>query len=160
MNSVALLRHADRWPPGFRKELTRVAKDLARSGAFIGIRFDQESGQLELFKVPARIPAPGPGGRKARAKLTHGLPVYKRGKNGRVWRGSLRVAKGGSWSACIELPAGGQGSLLTIERKGKGPRLLPSDAALVIPQGEAHAVVSLLDGLFAREAATRQWETR
>jgi hypothetical protein len=41
-------------------------------------------------------------------------------------------------------------ALLTIERKGKGATLLPRDAALVIPEGEAEAVLALLGGLFAR----------
>ena len=160
MNSVAVLSHTDHWPPGIQKGLTRVAKKLARSGAFIGIRFNRDSGRLELFKVPARIPDAGRGGRKARAKSTHGFPVYKPQKNGRVWRGSVRVAKGGSWSACLELPAAGQASLLTIGRKGKGSRLLPADAALVIPEGEADAVVALLNGLFERGAALWDREAR
>jgi len=143
MDSRAILSHADPLQPAARASIPRLARELARSGAFLGVRHDPGSGRLELFSVPERIPAVG-------RKLKPRVRASKGRKGDRVWGGSVRVARGGSWSGRIEVPAGGGAALLTIERKGKGSRLLPADAALAVPEGEAEALLALVEGLLAK----------
>jgi len=160
MDSAALLGYFKPLPSVARKDLARVAKRLARSGAFLAVRYEEASGQLAFFRVPERIPVPdperevSPTGREPRtrrARPGRRQPVYIRKAGHRLWRGSIRVSKGGWWSGRIEVPPDDDAAaLLTIERKGKGATLLPKDAALVIPEGEADVLLALLDGLFAR----------
>lgn len=160
MDSVALLGYSKPLPSGARTDLARVAKRLARSGAFLAVRYDQASGQLAFFRMPERIPVPDPerneptASRRPRtrsARPGRWQPAYRRKSGHRLWQGSIRVSKGGWWSGRIEVMSGDDAAaLLTIERKGKGATLLPRDAALVIPEGEAGALLALLDGLFAR----------
>jgi hypothetical protein len=79
------------------------------------------------------------------------VAVYRHSRNRLVWRGSIEVSKGGCWSASLELPPDQDAAaLLTLERKGKGAGLRPKDAALVVPAGEADALLVLLSGLFDR----------
>ena len=64
--------------------------------------------------------------------------------------GSVEVAPGARWFATLAVPMTGDQSLLvTIEREGPVPPGAPAvdDIALVIPPGEADAVVSLLRGI-------------
>jgi hypothetical protein len=143
MDSRAVLTHADPLPAADRASISRLAKKLARAGAFLGVRYDSESGRLELFKVPERIPATG---RRPKPRLR----AYKGRRGDRAWGGSVQVARGGSWSGRIDVPAGGGAALITIERKGKGSRLLPADAALAVPEGEAEALLALVEGLLAK----------
>jgi hypothetical protein len=153
MDSVAVLGFSTPLPASAGKDLTRVAKRLARSGALVAARYDVTSGELVFLSLPERISIPDRGRKgSGREHVLHPRrPVYRRRKDERCWSGSVRVAKGGRWSGRIEVPAGGDAAaLLTLERKGKGATLLPSDAALVIPEGEAGAVLALLDGLLAR----------
>lgn len=159
MDSVAVLGYSKPLPSGAAKDLARVAKRLARSGAFLAVRYEETSGQLAFFGVPERIvvdaereesPA-GPGPRSRQARPGRQRPVYMRKAGPRLWQGSIRVSKGGWWSGRIEVPSDDDAAaLLTIERKGKGATLLPKDAALVIPEGEADALLALLNRLFAR----------
>lgn len=156
MESFALLGYSKPLPSSAPMDLTRVAKRLARSGAFLAVRYDPASGQLALFKVPERITVPQPDRKPARRRPRSSQsgqwqPTYRRTPGHRLWRGSIRVSKGGWWSGRIEVPSGDDSAaLLTVERKGKGATLLPKDAALVVPEGEAGALLALLNGLFAR----------
>jgi hypothetical protein len=157
MDAVAVLAHATPLRSGAGKDLARVAQRLARSGAFLAVRYDEASRELVFLRVPERI-APSGVGREAsspsrgrRIRRTRGQPVYRRKGGKRCWWGSIRVPGGGWWSGRIDVPAGRDAAaLLTLERKGKGATPLPRDAALVIPEGEADAVLALVDGLFAR----------
>jgi hypothetical protein len=157
MDRVAVLAHAKLLPPITVKELGRVAKRLAGSHAFVAVRHEASSGQLAFFRVPEHIVMAesreeSTGRRKREARsTTHKEPVYRESKDRLRWQGFTRVSKGGSWSATLELPLDeGNAALLTIERKGKGGKLRPKDAALVIPEGEANTLLTLLSGLFAR----------
>ena len=148
MDSRAVLSRPDLLSPAARASIARVAKELAQSGAFLGVRYDSKSGRLELFRVPEPILATA---RRPKPRFR----AYKGRSGDRIWGGSVRAAKGGSWSARIEVPAAHGAALLTIERKGKGPRLLPADAALAVPEGETEALLALLEGLFARSRRRR-----
>lgn len=161
MASVTVLSYAERLPAGARKDLARLAKGFARSGAFLAIRHDPKSGRLSFFKVPERIAGPDlqreepvaeRGRGKGRGRPTRGRPIYKAKRgSARISTGSVQIGKGGRWTGRIEVPAEGNvAALLTIQRKGRGATLLPKDAALVIPEGEAEAVLALLNGLFAK----------
>jgi len=165
MHSVAVLNHAEPLPSVTRKNLAEAAKKLGRSGSFLAVWFNEESGRLTFLKVPERIPAVvlAPdlpptgqlaGGRergKGRERPTQSTLVYEGEGSDRVARGSVRVAESGWWTGRLEVPAeGDQSALLTIEREGEGATLGPNDAALVIPEGEADAVLALLNGLFAQ----------
>jgi len=46
-----------------------------------------------------------------------------------------------------------QGALLTVNRSGPGAGPAPSDASLMIPPGEAEALLTLLTGLVAQARA-------
>lgn len=148
MDSRVVLSRPDLLSPAARVSIARVAKELARSGAFLGVRYDSESGRLQLFRIPEPILSTA---RRPRPRFR----AYKGRRGDRIWRGSVRVAKGGSWSARIEVPADRGAALLTIERKGKGSGLLPADAALAVPEGETEALLGLLEGLFATSRRRR-----
>jgi hypothetical protein len=159
MDSVAVLGYSKPLPSGARKDLARVAKRLARSGAFLAVRYDEASGQLAFLSVPERIVVDTERGespegcapRTRQARPGRRQQVYMRKAGHRLWRGSIRVSKGGWWSGRIEVSSDDDSAaLLTLERKGKGATLLPKDAALVIPEGEADALLDLLKGFFAR----------
>jgi hypothetical protein len=45
---------------------------------------------------------------------------------------------------------GDESGLLTIRRQAPGPSLAPDEASLVVPGGEADALLALLEGLFAQ----------
>lgn len=71
-----------------------------------------------------------------------------------VSRGSVSLASGGCWSATLEVRMGSeQGALLTVNRFGPGAGPSPTDASVMIPPGEADALVTLLTGLI-RQART------
>jgi hypothetical protein len=157
MDAVTVLAYSTPLRSSAGKHLARVARRLARSGAFLAVRYDEASRELLFLRVPERI-APSGVARKAsspsrgrRVRRTREQAVYRRKGGERCWWGSIRVLGGGRWSGRIDVPAGrNAAALLTLERKGKGATLLPKDVALVIPEGEADAVLALLDGLFAR----------
>jgi hypothetical protein len=148
MDSPAVLKQTVRLSAAAQASLTRVTKELARRDGFLGVRYDRDSGRLELFEVPERGPVPGRGPAPR-------LRTYRLSRGDRVWSGTVRVATGAWWSARLEVPAKGGAALLTIERKAKGSSLLPSDAALAVPAGEPEALLALLDGVFARSRRRR-----
>lgn len=148
MDSRAVLSRPDLLSPAVRASISRVAKELARSGAFLGVRYDSESARLEVFRIPEPILATA---RRPKPRLR----AHKGRRGDRIWGGSVRVAKGGSWSARIEVPASPGAALLTIERKGRGSSLLPANAALAVPEGETEALLALLEGLFAKSRQRR-----
>lgn len=53
-----------------------------------------------------------------------------------------------------------QGALLTIDRSGPGAGPAPSDASLMIPPGEADALLTLLKGLIEQARADGVLEGR
>ena len=164
MDPVAVLGHLKPLPPPSTKELVTVARRLARSGAFLAVRYEPNSGRLDWFRVPERIPVPESGrtesvaGRGTRVGIRRPKrrrPRYRRKAGEREWQGVVQVLKGGWWSGRIQLPSNDDAAaLLTIERKGKGATLLPKDAALVIPPGEAETLLELLTGLIERARGT------
>ena len=71
-----------------------------------------------------------------------------------VSRGSVTLPSGGWWSATLEVRLRDhQGALLTITRTGPGADPPPSDASLMIPPGEADALLMLLTGLVEQARA-------
>lgn len=160
MHSVAVLNHAEPLPSVTRKNLTQVAKRLARSRTFLAVRYDAESGRVSFLRVPEQIsveePAAGGSGRGKRHRPAPAAPVYEGEGSDRISRGSVRVAGNGRWSGSIEVPADGDpAALLTLEREGDGAMLEPTGAALVVPDGEADAFIVLLNGLFAQAKRDR-----
>jgi hypothetical protein len=82
------------------------------------------------------------------------LLTYENEGSDRLSRGSVTVASGGWWSGSLEVRMGAdQGALLTITRSGAGVGPAPTDASLVIPPGEADALLTLLTGLVAHARA-------
>lgn len=164
MDAVAVLGHSKPLPPPSAKDLVRVARRLARSGAFLAVRYEPSSGRLNWFRVPERIPVPESGRtdsvarRGARVGIRRPRrrrPRYRRKAGEREWRGVVQILKGGWWFGRLQLPSNDDAAaLLTIERKGKGATLLPKDAALVIPPGEAETLLELLTGLVERAQGT------
>jgi hypothetical protein len=81
-------------------------------------------------------------------------PSYESEGSERVSRGSVTVPSGGRWSASLEVRMrDDQGALLTINRSGPGTGPAPSDASLMIPPGEADALLILLAGLVKQARA-------
>lgn len=80
--------------------------------------------------------------------------TYEREGSERVAKGSVTLPSGGWWSGSLEVRMGGdQGALLTVLRSGAGAGPAPSEASLVIPPGEADALLALLTGLVAHARA-------
>lgn len=138
---VDVLDHAEALPAATRKNLTEVARRLARSGCLLAARYDIRSSRLVFYSVPERLSPAQPA-------LS---PVYRRLGRERVAKGSVRLPNGDRWSGSIEAAGeGDQAALLTVERKSRRRVLEPADAALVIPPGEAEALLALLNGLVAQ----------
>ena len=73
----------------------------------------------------------------------------------RISRGSVTLPSGATWFAKLVVPVNAEESaLLTVRRDATGPSLLPDEASLVVPGGEADALLLLLQGLF--EQARRE----
>lgn len=69
----------------------------------------------------------------------------------RVSRGSVTLPSGASWFSQLEVPIhGDEPGLLTVRRQAPGPSLAPDETSLVVPHGEAEALLALLQGLFAQ----------
>jgi hypothetical protein len=95
-----------------------------------------DSRWLWLLREPSVMPdgAPGP---------------YESEGNERVSKGSITLPSGDSWFAKLVVPMNGEESaLLTVWRDAAGPSLVPDEASLVVPRGEADALLLLLQGLF------------
>jgi hypothetical protein len=139
-HTVDLLDYAEALPPVPRRNLTEVARRLARSGRLLAVRYDHSSSQLACFSVPERV---------FPAELAL-FPVLERAGRGPVVKGAVRLPNGDRWSGRLE-GAGerDQPALLTVERKSRRRALEPSDAALVIPPDEADVLLALLNGLMA-----------
>lgn len=76
---------------------------------------------------------------------------YENEGSERVSRGSITLPSGACWSSTLEVSvAGDESGLLTIRRQAPGPTLAPDEASLVVPRGEADALLALLEGLFAQ----------
>ena len=61
---------------------------------------------------------------------------------------------GGEWYAELSVPTAGRyPALLVVGRRGAGASLEPREAALVIPRGEAAALLSLLQGVLEQARA-------
>lgn len=76
---------------------------------------------------------------------------YENQGSDRVSRGSVVLPSGTCWFAKLEVPMNGDGSaLLTLGRQAAGPSIAPGEASLVVPPGEARALLALLQGLFAQ----------
>ncbi len=82
-----------------------------------------------------------------------GTPFRREGSE-RISRGSVGLPGGGEWYAELSVPAVAQYPLLlTVGRRGAGASLEPREAALVIPQGEAAALLSLVQGVLEQARA-------
>lgn len=84
--------------------------------------------------------------------LRPGAASYEPEHSERQVSGSVAVAPRARWCATLAVPlTGDQSVLVTIERTGTTPPGAPdgSEVALVIPPGEADAVVALLRGVIA-----------
>jgi hypothetical protein len=135
---VDVLEQAKALPGVTRKNLTQVARRLARSGCLLAIRYDTQSARFAFYSVPQGLT-------RSQAAL---LPVFKPLHRLRAAKGSVRLPSGDQWFGSIE--AGGPAdhpALLTVERKSRRRKLEPADAALVIPPGEADALLALINGL-------------
>jgi hypothetical protein len=78
---------------------------------------------------------------------------YEPGHSERQVTGSVEVGPDSRWLATLAVPmTGDQSALLTLEREGMVPAGAPavSEVALVIPVGEADAVITLLRGIFVQ----------
>jgi len=76
---------------------------------------------------------------------------YENEGSNRVARGSVTLPSGGWWFSQLEVPiAGDQSALLTFGRQGPGASIGPDEAAVVIPPGEADAVLTLINGIFTQ----------
>jgi hypothetical protein len=81
-------------------------------------------------------------------------PAYESEGSEQVSRGSVTLPAGGRWSATLEVRMrDDQGALLTVNRSGPGAGPVPSDASLMIPPGEADALLTLLTGLIEQAGA-------
>ena len=79
---------------------------------------------------------------------------YEREGSERVSKGSIATPSGGHWFCKLEVPIMGErAALLTIEHEGSSEAIAPAEATLVIPVGEADAVVALLVGVIAQAKA-------
>ena len=79
---------------------------------------------------------------------------YEREGSERVSKGSIATPSGGRWFCKLEVPiTGDQGALLTIEHDESGGALAPAETTMVVPVGEADALVALLTGLIAQAKA-------
>ena len=88
-------------------------------------------------------------------------PSYESEGSERVSRGSVTLTSGGRWSATLEVRMGDeQGALLTMDRSGPGGGPAPSDASVMIPPGEADALLTLLTGLIEQARADGVLERR
>jgi hypothetical protein len=136
-----VLDHAEALPPATQRNLAEVARRLARAGYILAVRYDSRARRLVFYRVPERLPP----------VLQAPSPVFKPQGRARVANGSVQLPKGDRWLASIETAGeGDQPVLLTIERKSRRKMLEPADAALVIPPGEADALLALLNGLVAQ----------
>jgi len=87
--------------------------------------------------------------REPRVPLEGGPGSYESEGSERVSRGSITLPSGDAWLAKLVVPVNGEESaLLTVRREAAGPSLLPDEASLVVPRGEADALLLLLQGLF------------
>ena len=88
-------------------------------------------------------------------------PSYESEGSERVSRGSVTLPSGGRWSAALEVRMrDDQGALLTMNRSGPEAGPAPSDATLMIPPGEADALLTLLTGLIEQARADGVLERR
>jgi hypothetical protein len=92
--------------------------------------------------------------REEQVSLEVPRPAYESEGSERVSRGSVTLPSGGRWAATLEVRMReDQGALLTMSRSGPGADLAPSDASLMIPPGEADALLALLTGLVEQARA-------
>ena len=78
---------------------------------------------------------------------------YEPGHSERQATGWVAVGPESRWAATLAVPmTGDQSALLTIVREGPGPAGAPAvhEVALVIPPGEADALLTLLRGIVAQ----------
>ena len=81
-------------------------------------------------------------------------PSYESEGSERVSRGAVTLPSGGRWCGTLEVRMlDEQGALLTVNRSGPGAGPAPSDASLMIPPGEAEALLTLLTGLVEQARA-------
>lgn len=93
-----------------------------------------------------------PGGAAIRPVIT-GAAGYEPGHSERQVTGSVTVGQESRWSALLAVPmTGDQSVLLTIERDGPTPAGAPAipEVTLIIPPGEADALLMLLQGIVAQ----------
>ena len=77
-------------------------------------------------------------------------PMYEPGHSERQVTGSVEVGDESRWVATLAVPmTGDQSVLVTLEREGPVPAGAPAvdEVALVIPPGEADAIITLLSGI-------------
>ena len=92
--------------------------------------------------------------REDQVSLETPRPFYEGEGSERVSRGAVTLPSGGRWCATLEVRMPDeQGALLTVNRSGPGAGPAPSDASLMIPPGEAEALLTLLTGLVAQARA-------
>src|ERR671919_131119 len=119
-----VLDHAEALPAATQRNLTEVARRLARSGYLLAVRYDSRARRLVFYRVPERLPS----------ALRGPAPVFEPHGRARVAEGSVRLSKGDRWLGSIETAGDGdEPVLLTIERRSRRQMLEPADAALVIP---------------------------
>ncbi len=89
--------------------------------------------------------------REEQVPLDSSRPSYENEGSDRVARGSVTLPSGAWWSSTLEVRiTGDQSALLTVGRQGSGRAAKPDEATLVIPPGEADAVLALLAGIIAQ----------
>lgn len=89
--------------------------------------------------------------REARVPPGAARGSYENEGSERVSRGSIALPSGTCWLSKLQVPMNGdESALLTVRRQAPGPSLAPDEASLVVPPGEADALLALLEGLFAQ----------
>jgi len=92
--------------------------------------------------------------REARVPPQSTRGTYENEGSERVSRGSIALPSGAHWLSKLEVPiGGGRPALLTLRRQSPGDALAPDEAALVLPLGEADALVALVSGIIAQAKA-------
>jgi hypothetical protein len=110
--------------------------------------------RLDLARAGTEIPARLCLLREERVPpwLPHG--TYEHEGSQRVSRGSVAVAPRTRWLSTLEVPVeGGLPALLTIRREASSGSIAPDEACLVLPLGEADALLELLRGIIAQARA-------
>jgi hypothetical protein len=121
---------------------------LENNAGFLHLPQGAMSAPYQLILADHVRPPKGAAGRPG----VSDAPAYEPGHSERQVTGSVTVGQERRWVATLAVPMTGDPSVLvTLEREGPVPAGAPDvhEVALVIPPGEADAVITLLRGIVA-----------